>query len=233
MRKRKGFTLVELVVVIAVIAILAAVLIPTFSSITEKAQHSALISNGRNAYKNLLIELGEHRDCFYQEDGYYIVFGEGGKINELGKHNGTRFKKDTQGIYVLVDENTIRCNEVEIRSIQSILYELAGHRKATEWSKNSTHHWYECQKEDCNEKFDEAEHSFDGIVCNVCDYEKPATEGVEYELNADGQSYYVKGIGTATATEIIIPSNSINFNKAFLSSSSASALLNVETAITS
>ncbi|MBQ4049615.1 MAG: leucine-rich repeat protein, partial [Clostridia bacterium] len=289
MRKRKGFTLVELVVVIAVIAILAAVLILTFSSVTEKAQHSALISNGKNSYKNLLNELGEHIDCFYQEDGYYIVFGEGGKVNELGKHNGTRFKKDAQGIYVLVDENTIRCNDVEIRSIQSILYELTAHVKAEEWSKNSTHHWHACKNKNCDEKYDEAEHSFDqelaqeaylvseatctqkatyykscecgekgietfehgdyaehtkaaewnkndthhwyectaddcdakvdeaehnfedainfdGIVCNVCGYEKSTTEGLEYELNADCQSYYVKGIGTATSTEIIIPS---------------------------
>lgn len=39
--KRKGFTIVELVIVIAVIAILAAVLIPTFSSLIKKANLSA------------------------------------------------------------------------------------------------------------------------------------------------------------------------------------------------
>ena len=38
---KKGFTIVELVIVIAVIAILAAVLIPTFASIVKKAQQSA------------------------------------------------------------------------------------------------------------------------------------------------------------------------------------------------
>ena len=37
---RKGFTIVELVIVIAVIAILAAVLIPTFASIVKKANDS-------------------------------------------------------------------------------------------------------------------------------------------------------------------------------------------------
>jgi prepilin-type N-terminal cleavage/methylation domain-containing protein len=41
---KKGFTIVELVIVIAVIAILAAVLIPTFSSIIAKANQSADIS---------------------------------------------------------------------------------------------------------------------------------------------------------------------------------------------
>ena len=41
---KKGFTIVELVIVIAVVAILAAVLIPTFSSIIETAK----LSNDRN-----------------------------------------------------------------------------------------------------------------------------------------------------------------------------------------
>ncbi len=39
--KKKGFTIVELVIVIAVIAILAAVLIPTFSGLIKKANQSA------------------------------------------------------------------------------------------------------------------------------------------------------------------------------------------------
>ncbi|MBE7062120.1 MAG: prepilin-type N-terminal cleavage/methylation domain-containing protein, partial [Clostridiales bacterium] len=38
---KKGFTIVELVIVIAVIAILAAVLIPTFSSVVRKSRLSA------------------------------------------------------------------------------------------------------------------------------------------------------------------------------------------------
>lgn len=46
---KKGFTIVELVIVIAVIAILAAVLIPTFSSIIKKAK----ISNDTVLAKNL------------------------------------------------------------------------------------------------------------------------------------------------------------------------------------
>ena len=47
-RNKKGFTIVELVIVIAVIAILAAVLIPTFSSLINKAKESsdtALVKN--------------------------------------------------------------------------------------------------------------------------------------------------------------------------------------------
>ena len=48
---KKGFTIVELVIVIAVIAILAGVLIPTFSGIVKKAQYSAAQQEATNAYK--------------------------------------------------------------------------------------------------------------------------------------------------------------------------------------
>ena len=41
MTTKKGFTLVELVIVIAVIVILAAVLIPTFAALTKKADLAA------------------------------------------------------------------------------------------------------------------------------------------------------------------------------------------------
>ena len=34
---------------------------------------------------------------------------------------------------------------------------------------------------------------------------RPASEGLEFDLNYDGQSYYVKSIGTCTDTDIVIP----------------------------
>ena len=48
MKSRKGFTIVELVIVIAVVAILAAVLIPTFSAIIKRANISSDIQTARN-----------------------------------------------------------------------------------------------------------------------------------------------------------------------------------------
>ena len=53
---KKGFTIVELVIVIAVIAILSAVLIPTFSGITEKANKSAAQQVAVNIYKEVQAE---------------------------------------------------------------------------------------------------------------------------------------------------------------------------------
>ena len=47
--KKKGFTIIELVIVIAVIGVLSAILIPTFSGITGKAEEAVRQENLRNA----------------------------------------------------------------------------------------------------------------------------------------------------------------------------------------
>ena len=52
---KKGFTIVELVIVIAVIAILAAVLIPNLSRLVDKANESKAMQNAKNAYEAYLI----------------------------------------------------------------------------------------------------------------------------------------------------------------------------------
>ena len=56
LKNKKGFTIVELVIVIAVIAILAAVLIPTFSNVIQKANDSADLQKFTNAYKAALAD---------------------------------------------------------------------------------------------------------------------------------------------------------------------------------
>ena len=66
---KKGFTIVELVIVIAVIAILAAVLIPTFTGVTEKAQKSAALQNAENAWKEFQGEYADKMDKVQDFDG--------------------------------------------------------------------------------------------------------------------------------------------------------------------
>ncbi len=51
---RKGFTITELVIVIAVIAILAAVLIPTFASMIKKANDSAILQEAKNLHTSYI-----------------------------------------------------------------------------------------------------------------------------------------------------------------------------------
>lgn len=84
---KKGFTIVELVIVIAVIAILAGVLIPTFAGVTTKAKKSAALQEARNLYTEYLaFENGEVDETVYLKvtsngDVYYFVV-EDNKLQE-------------------------------------------------------------------------------------------------------------------------------------------------------
>ena len=71
--KKKGFTVVELVIVIAVIAILSAILIPTFVGLTNKAQEAALQENLRNSYVAYAADKAETTDLVAREE---VVFSK-------------------------------------------------------------------------------------------------------------------------------------------------------------
>lgn len=72
---KKGFTIVELVIVIAVIAILAAVMIPTFSGVVGKAQASANLQKARNAYAQYTADI-DYKTGKKAADIVYVQLGE-------------------------------------------------------------------------------------------------------------------------------------------------------------
>ena len=54
---KKGFTLIELIVVIAILAILAAILIPSLTNYLAKAEQSKNLSNARSLYSDLMLQI--------------------------------------------------------------------------------------------------------------------------------------------------------------------------------
>ncbi len=57
LKERKGFTLAELLIVVAIIAVLVAVAIPVFTAQLEKAAEAADLANIRSAYAEATAEL--------------------------------------------------------------------------------------------------------------------------------------------------------------------------------
>ena len=86
---KKGFTIVELVIVIAVIAVLAGVMIPTFSGVLETAQKSAATQQATAAYK----------------DAYAVVLSNDGKIT-----NGETADSDIFRFTWTVTEDSTTCD---------------------------------------------------------------------------------------------------------------------------
>ncbi|MDD7573476.1 MAG: prepilin-type N-terminal cleavage/methylation domain-containing protein [Eubacteriales bacterium] len=86
--KRRGFTVVELVIVVAVVAILATVLIPTFSNVLKKADESATLLRAKNLLTELVADYvlqGKETDlvAFIESGNKVYTFGydaEEGKI---------------------------------------------------------------------------------------------------------------------------------------------------------
>ncbi len=77
--KKRGFTIVELIIVIAVIAILAAVLIPTFSNLISRANESVDIQAARNM--NTFLATAKYTDGVNSILDVYDVFeGSGFKV---------------------------------------------------------------------------------------------------------------------------------------------------------
>lgn len=71
---KKGFTLVELVIVIAVIAILSAVLIPTFGNVIQNANDSAAMSEVSNAITQYTTNQAANKQSSDLVDGYIVLF---------------------------------------------------------------------------------------------------------------------------------------------------------------
>ena len=72
---KKGFTIVELSIVIAVVAILSAVLVPTFTGIVKRAQKSARAQLATSTYRAALgvSESGSYSDGTDAKDAYVVV----------------------------------------------------------------------------------------------------------------------------------------------------------------
>lgn len=88
---KKGFTIVELVIVIAVIAILSAVLIPTFAGITEKAQASKAQQEVKNAYTATLAN-----DLSTPDTTDDVVYNKG--VVVVAHSNGVIVSIDANGV---------------------------------------------------------------------------------------------------------------------------------------
>ncbi|MBQ8268301.1 MAG: type II secretion system protein [Clostridia bacterium] len=151
---KKGFTIVELVVVIAVIAILSAVLIPTFSGVTGKAKEEALKADLKAAYTQYASEKAQNgedvADIVYIQRGTDLYKVENGNTNDASKE---AFPQCKEKVVVIAD----------------LAFEVG--------ADNHINTEVDCKCDTCGTVIDESEHidsAADG-VCDVCGAAVPVT----------------------------------------------------------
>lgn len=106
MKNKKGFTIVELVIVIAVIGILAGVLIPTFGGIINRANESSAVQLARTSLTNVLSGNVQNGTLNSAE----FVINNGSKTYQFSYANGKLDTEDSADGSVKAGEDNLGTN---------------------------------------------------------------------------------------------------------------------------
>ena len=111
---KKAFTIIELVITIAVISILAAVLIPTFSYIIDKASESKAVQEITSVLKETFIEIEISDDVvvlYYDDTQIEYIFTYKDKVLEIIDYSTIDFNDEKMLLddtrYDLIDTSSI------------------------------------------------------------------------------------------------------------------------------
>lgn len=103
---KKGFTIMEMLIVVAIIAVLAAILIPTFNGALVKSKEAADVANIRAGYAQLQVEMLTDNAAVPDETKFLSDYvgvtlnygGQGGKFTYTKTDDTATIKYDPEKI---------------------------------------------------------------------------------------------------------------------------------------
>ena len=139
---KKGFTIIELVIVIAVIAILAAVLIPTFSSLIKTVQTSADVTLVKNVNLALASERAAEGNNATMQDALDDALEGGYDVTKLTPTNSENYIlwDQTSDNFVLFANGKYNSCGADVNVDENALYKLWNVTSETEGSVYSVYY---------------------------------------------------------------------------------------------
>ena len=140
----KGFTLIEMIVVVAIIAALACILVPMMIGFANEARATRVKANARNVYNGAKIALIEYLDNKTILPGEIYIGDDSGTAHAVGGSDdlsvGKFMGEDFEGHFAFVisdegkeviyavwsNDNSISPNEARIYSMQEVLDDVTG-----------------------------------------------------------------------------------------------------------
>lgn len=111
MKSKKGFTLVELMIVVVIMAILVAVAVPIFSAVTKNAKKKTCIGNQRQIISSVGDWIMLHENSSTLAGGFSVSGGqENGELNGwvgIGTDDQASIEKLFKTAPVCPDENNV------------------------------------------------------------------------------------------------------------------------------
>ncbi len=128
-KNKKGFTLAELLIVVAIIAVLVAISIPIFTSQLEESRKAVDLANARNIYAAFSVAANDGTIEFTSEGAWVAV-----TIYKTASSGNTQFRASSTGVTInSVSGGTGTSNTQRVRDIVA----STGLIKMGTWSSNS------------------------------------------------------------------------------------------------
>lgn len=115
MNRQKGFTLIELMIVIAIIGILAAIALPAYQTYTKKAKFTEAVLAAASVRSNIDI-------CFQDKDNYTLSNCD--SFSKIGIDASVATAPNTINS-ITIDANTAMITVIGEPSVDSVTYTLS------------------------------------------------------------------------------------------------------------